>query len=188
MPARTITGVPVAVSTDGDSISVGGRRLPHEYRGRLADTGHRIEGRMSPGPLFNGGPLTLTPLSGPVREARLEDPFAEPFLGIALGGALRKDLFPIRSTGASTTPIVAAADTLLASLSQEQRSRATFPVESDEWRHWTNSPYLDRRGVSLRDMTERQREATRRLLRTTLSAKGYSSPATSCAWRSTWPA
>lgn len=173
MPARTISGVPVAVSTDGDSITIGGRKSPHVYRGRLAATGRRIEGRMSPGPFFDGGPLTLTSLAGPVREARLDEPFAEPFRGIVLGGALQQGLFPIRSTGVSTAPIVEAADTLLTTFTPEQRDRATFPVDSDEWRHWTNSPFLERRGVSLRDMTERQRAATRGLLRATLSAKGY---------------
>jgi hypothetical protein len=105
---------------------------------------------------------------------RAEAAVAEPFRGITAGGAPVSGLFPLRRTGVSTAPIRDAAAAFLASLGAPLRARASFPVESDAWRRWSNiHPFIMRHGVSLDEMTGPQREAALALLRATLSATGF---------------
>ena len=96
----------------------------------------------------------------------------EPFKGITTDGTVREGLFPIRSTGVSTAPVVQAAETFLKALSEEQRRKTTFPVEDDEWRKWMNQHFYVRQGVSFEEMSEAQRDTAFGLLRASLSAKG----------------
>jgi hypothetical protein len=81
-------------------------------------------------------------------------------------------LFPIRSTGVSTAPVVQAAGAFLKALSDEQRTKTTFAVDDDEWRKWMNQHFYVRQGVSFEEMSEAQRETAIGLLRASLSAKG----------------
>jgi hypothetical protein len=97
---------------------------------------------------------------------------AEPFRGITTTGTARRGLFPVRSTGVSTGPVVTAARTFLATLQPWQRSKVVFPVDDPEWRKWMNQHFYVRQGVSFADMSEAQREAALGLLRASLSAKG----------------
>src|SRR5262249_6956167 len=70
---------------------------------------------------------------------------AEPFKGITAGGSVAKDLFPLKKTGVSTRQITDAARAFADCLSEPQRERALFPLESDVWRRWSNiHPYLMR--------------------------------------------
>lgn len=96
----------------------------------------------------------------------------EPFKGITTDGTVREGLFPIRSTGVSTAPVVRAAETFLEGLSGAQRTKTTFPVDDDEWRKWMNQHFYVRQGVSFEEMTGTQRDAAFNLLRSSLSAKG----------------
>jgi hypothetical protein len=100
------------------------------------------------------------------------DPVAEPFKGITTDGTVTTGLFPIRSTGVSTAPVLEAARAFLASLTPEQRASTTFPVDDDEWRKWNNVHRYARQGVNFREMTEPQREAAFGLLKAGLSARG----------------
>jgi hypothetical protein len=100
------------------------------------------------------------------------DPVAEPFKGITTDGSVTTGLFPIRSTGVSTAPVVEAARAFLARLTPEQRASTTFPVDDDEWRKWNNVHRYARQGVSFAEMTAAQREQAFGLLRASLSAKG----------------
>ena len=97
---------------------------------------------------------------------------AEPFRGVTADGTVKPGLFAIKSTGVSTEPVVKAANALLASLSPEQRSKAKFAVDDDEWRKWMNQHFYIRQGVSFKEMNENQRELAIRLMRASLSAKG----------------
>ncbi len=101
-----------------------------------------------------------------------EKGLAEPFRGITTNGKVAPELFSIRSTGVSTGRARKAADAFLASLSQEQRARTTFPVDDDEWRKWMNQHFYVRQGVSFKEMNEAQREKAIGLLRASLSARG----------------
>jgi len=96
----------------------------------------------------------------------------EPFKGITTDGTVREGLFPIRSTGVSTAPVMQAADAFLQSLNEAQRAKTTFPVDDDEWRKWMNQHFYARQGVSFEEMSEAQRETAIGLLRASLSAKG----------------
>jgi hypothetical protein len=101
---------------------------------------------------------------------------AEPFKGVTADGVIRPDLFSIGQTGVSTRPIQEAAEVILASLNDEQRAAATFPLESDAWRRWSNiHVYTMRHGASLADMDANQREGALQVLRAALSAPGFTS-------------
>jgi hypothetical protein len=97
---------------------------------------------------------------------------AEPFKGVTTNGTPREGLFPIRSTGVSTAPVVAAATRFLVALSPAQRSATVFPVDDLEWRKWMNQHFYVRQGVGFRDMDDAQRSAAFDLLGAALSAKG----------------
>ncbi|MGH7542102.1 MAG: DUF3500 domain-containing protein [Gemmatimonadota bacterium] len=97
---------------------------------------------------------------------------AEPFVGVTTDGTPMPGLFESRSTGVSTEPVRAAADAFLASLSEGQRAKASFPVDDPEWRKWMNQHFYVRQGVGFEEMSEAQREAAFGLLRASLSAKG----------------
>ena len=98
----------------------------------------------------------------------------QPFTGVTAGGGLIPGLFPIESTGVSTEPIRAAAEAWLASLDGSQRSTATFPIDSDNWRRWSNvHMFLMRHGVSMEYMTDGQKEKALDIMRMSLSAAGY---------------
>jgi Protein of unknown function (DUF3500) len=134
-----------------------------------------------------------TPVSARARQAELppqlvkyvetgETLVAEPFKGITLDGKPVPNLFPIQKTGIATTPLTDAARVFLASLSDGQRARALFSLESDAWRRWSNiHPFLMRHGVSLDEMSSAQRNTALALVRESLSAQGSRQRVMSCA-------
>jgi hypothetical protein len=97
---------------------------------------------------------------------------AEPFKGITANGTVEPGLFPLHSTGVSTEPVRNAAERFLASLTKAQRDRTMFPVDDPEWRKWMNQHFYVRQGVSLKEMTDAQRDAALGLLGAALSARG----------------
>ncbi len=97
---------------------------------------------------------------------------AEPFVGVTTDGKVEKELFEIKSTGVETAAVKKAAISFLAGLTDEQRSKTTFPVDDNEWRRWANQHSLPRQGVSFEEMSEKQRELGFALLGAGLSAKG----------------
>ena len=98
---------------------------------------------------------------------------AEPFKGVTTDGTPLTGLFPIRATGVSTKPVMDAAVLFLDSLSAADRARTAFPVESVEWRDWNNIHRYERKGVSLKELSEAQRDRAFGLMRAGLSAKGF---------------
>ncbi len=97
---------------------------------------------------------------------------AHPFVGVTTNGEVIPGLFPIRSTGVSTGPVRAAADSFLTVLTEEQRAKTVFAVDDPEWRKWMNQHFYVRQGTGFDEMTETQRDAAIGLLRASLSAKG----------------
>jgi hypothetical protein len=97
---------------------------------------------------------------------------AEPFKGITANGQTEPGLFALRSTGVSTEPVRRAAAAFLETLNKAQRDKTVFTVDADEWRKWMNQSFYVREGVSLRELSDTQREAAIALLRASLSAKG----------------
>jgi hypothetical protein len=96
-----------------------------------------------------------------------------PFKGVTTDGTVVTGLFPLRATGVSTRPVRDAASRFLAALTEEQRTKTTFPVDDEEWRKWNNVHRYARAGVSFQDMTEAQRTRAFDLMRAGLSAKGF---------------
>jgi len=99
---------------------------------------------------------------------------AEPFKGITTDGKVVPGLFSIQQTGVSNRPIKEAAEVFLASLKPEQRAKTIFPVDTREWRKWSNiHPTLMRHGMPLFEMSDSQRDRAFALLRESLSAEGF---------------
>jgi Protein of unknown function (DUF3500) len=99
---------------------------------------------------------------------------AEPFKGITSAGMVMPNLYSVQSTGISTASIRDAAAAFLASLTPEQRGKTLFPVDTDQWRKWSNiHPTLMRHGTALFEMTEAQRDCAFALLRESLSRQGF---------------
>jgi hypothetical protein len=98
----------------------------------------------------------------------------EPFVGLTTSAGKLEGLFPLRSTGVSTLPIMNAADAFLATLSTIDLSRTHFSIDDPEWRDWSNVDVgiFPRRGISLEEMSEQQKRAAWNLLEVSLSAKG----------------
>lgn len=139
--------------------------------GRRRIAAPRIASTFAAGALIG---LALAGLTAPSpAAAQLPSEVTEPFHGVTNDGDIMRGLFPVRATGVSTRPVVNAARDLLSTLTAEQRQKATFALDSDEWRHWANFPQLERRGVPLREMSEDQRTAALDLVRAGLSAEGF---------------
>ena len=106
--------------------------------------------------------------------ARAEKALAEPFRGVTTDGQVVPGLFSLQQTGISTTPVKDAADAFIASLTAAQQKVALHPIDSQEWRKWTNwEQYPLRHGVSLDQMSASQRDAALALLRVSLSVRGF---------------
>lgn len=98
----------------------------------------------------------------------------EPFRGVATSDGVIEGLFPLKATGASTAPVVAAAANFLGTLDTAQLSRTHYAVDDPEWRNWSNVDVgiFARHGVSLEEMTPAQKAAAWDLLGASLSAEG----------------
>jgi hypothetical protein len=118
-------------------------------------------------------PFDLPPRMQPMLD-RAKAGLAEPFHGIAGGGAVVPGLFAIEKTGVSLAPIVEAARSFLATLTSEQRRTVSFAIDDEAWRKWSNiHPWLMRHGLCLADLGHDQRAAALALMRESLSAGGY---------------
>lgn len=98
----------------------------------------------------------------------------QPFTGVTTNGDVVENLFPLQPTAVSTAPIVEAGLAFLESLNSAQRARATFEMNSIEWRTWINVHMNHfRHGVMLEDLDTAGRQAGMRLLRACLSDHGF---------------
>ena len=104
-------------------------------------------------------------LSFLARFSEMERRGLEPFKGVTTtDGKVAGGLFPIKSTGVSTEPVVNAAKTFLAGLSEGQRKKTMFPVDDPEWRKWMNQHFYQRQGVGFNEMDDFQRQAAFNLM------------------------
>jgi len=99
---------------------------------------------------------------------------SQPFKGITTDGSVIPSLFPIQQTGISTQSIREAAKNFLGSLKAEQRDRALFPVDTIEWRKWSNiHRTIMRHGIPFFEMSDAQLERAYALLKESLSSEGF---------------
>jgi len=118
-------------------------------------------------------PFELTPMLKGMHD-RGQAALAESFRGIAGAGGIVPGLFARERTGHSLASLVEAARSFLAALTPAQRQSASFPIEDEAWRHWSNiHPWLMRHGVCLADLDGNAREHGLGLMRETMSAAGY---------------
>ena len=91
-----------------------------------------------------------------------------------VAGASAKKLDPLLAAGEE---MASAANTFLASLTPEQKSKATFEFKGGERYDWHFVP-RERKGVSLKELTPAQRPLAHALLNSGLSQRGYASAVT----------
>jgi hypothetical protein len=92
--------------------------------------------------------------------------------GLALAAALLSAGDPRASLSSPATDDVAAARAFLSTLRPALRREALFPFADADRRNWHYVPRR-RKGVSLKEMNQRERAAAHALLRAALSARGY---------------
>lgn len=124
-----------------------------------------ISGRTLPSPMPE-------PMQGNLDRAQAL--LAEEFMGVTTDGRVVPGLYTLQKTGLSIDPIKNAANTFLASLDAEQKDTASFDVDSNAWRQWSNiHPFLMRHGAFLDELSPAQRDNAMALLKESLSPKGY---------------
>ncbi len=105
---------------------------------------------------------------------RSKTSLAEDFKGVTSDGTVVPGLFSLGKTRQSTRSIQDAANAFLASLDPQARDAATFPLDSDEWRKWSNiHVFVMRHGAVLDEMNATQRGLALGVLKASLSSKGY---------------
>lgn len=98
----------------------------------------------------------------------------EPFKGITADGMKVEGLFSLAPSGAPVAAAAQAAQRWLASLPTDVRVSMRFPVDSDLWRHWQNTPLILRNPqVELLELSQAQRELALEVVRASLSSTGY---------------
>ena len=127
----------------------------------------------TPSPRRNGRPMSIG--GGPA--GYLENGLAaaaQPYKGIMTDGNLTPGLFPIQKTGVSTESIKAAAEDFLGSLNAEQRAKTLFPIDTAEWRKWSNiHRTIMRHGMPFFEMSDAQLDRAYALLKESLSPDGF---------------
>lgn len=103
--------------------------------------------------------------------------YDEPYVGVTSDGTIIPGLFPLqRPEAADAAPVeemVTAADRLFAVLTDEQRERISYPIDSLEWRHWANPEFMQfDTGLRLEFEPEAVREAFLALVTASLSPRG----------------
>jgi hypothetical protein len=115
-------------------------------------------------------------LSQPLQDlfATWRQALKQEFKGLTAGGEVEPNLFPLRGTGASTRPLLAAVSEFLASLDDKQRAAVNFPVNSEVWRHWSNiHRNVMRHGLCFAELSDRQLELAYSIMRIALGPRAY---------------
>ncbi|WP_432828001.1 DUF3500 domain-containing protein [Dactylosporangium sp. CA-092794] len=100
--------------------------------------------------------------------------YRDPFVGVTTDGVVAEGLYRLAGTGASAKPAVDAARGFLAALEQHQRLVAQLPMDSPDWRLWTNAfPVWTPKGIRLDRVTAVQRDAALALVEASLSPDGF---------------
>jgi hypothetical protein len=115
-------------------------------------------------------------LSQPLQDlfATWRQSLQQPFKGLTATGEVEPELFPSRATGASTRPLLVAANDFLASLDTRQRAAVSFPVASEVWRHWSNiHRNVMRHGLCFAELSDRQLDLAYSIMRVALGTRAY---------------
>jgi len=101
--------------------------------------------------------------------------YRDPFVGVTLNGTPRRNLYTLTDTGTRPNDAVAAAHTYLDTLPSHQRTVAQLPMNSPDWRLWTNAiPTWTPKGMKIERLSDHQRNLVLDVIRASLSETGYS--------------
>jgi hypothetical protein len=100
--------------------------------------------------------------------------YRDPYVGITTDGKPVPGLYTLAGPGISPRKPVDAARAYLDTLADGQLLVARLPMESPDWRLWTNAlPVWTPKGMRLDRLSETQREAALHLAEASLSPEGY---------------
>ena len=94
------------------------------------------------------------------------------FKGVTSDGTLETGLFSLHGTGDDMRPAVARANDFLAGLSTDQLNATLRPLDSADWRLWSNAIEAPH-GASFLGMTDDQRSTALSIMEATLSQRGF---------------
>ncbi|KAK8138077.1 hypothetical protein PG984_001457 [Apiospora sp. TS-2023a] len=98
----------------------------------------------------------------------------EPFRGVTNDGHVRPGLFEPRDEGVPVADIVQAANKVLGQLTDDQRQKTQFHIDSPQWRTWSNPEFLlSDKGVRLDQLAPALRADVLAVLEAALSPEGY---------------
>ncbi|KAL2846461.1 hypothetical protein BJY01DRAFT_213450 [Aspergillus pseudoustus] len=106
----------------------------------------------------------------------------EPFYGVTSDGRRREGLFHLvdqdegvdEGEGAPVAEMVPCAERIINLLTPDELKQLLHPVDSDEWRKWSNPEFLIyRTGIRLEDLAQEKVTAILALLRASTSEAGY---------------
>ena len=105
---------------------------------------------------------------------RAEAAVSEPFVGVRTSEGIRGGSYTLFPTGVPTAPITEAAVSFLDGLDPARRALASFPLEDDAWRRWSNiHRFVMRHGIGLGECSEEERDRALRVLAASLSEDGF---------------
>ncbi|CAM5692840.1 DUF3500 domain-containing protein [Streptomyces canus] len=100
--------------------------------------------------------------------------YRDPYVGVTTNGRPMPDLYPLKDAGISASKASDAARAYLDTLEPYQRGLARRPMDSPDWRLWTNAlPVWTPKGMRLERLTEAQREAALAVMEASLSPEGF---------------
>lgn len=89
-------------------------------------------------------------------------------------GIVRPNLYPLQDHALPTAQILSAATGLMALLTDEEKKRVLYHVDSPEWRTWSNPEFLlSPKGLRLDEVRPEVRDACMAVLESLLSPEGY---------------
>lgn len=100
--------------------------------------------------------------------------YRDPYVGVTTDGTLRDGLYSLEETGLPHKEAIGAALAYLEALEDYQRVVANLPMDSPDWRLWSNAfPVWTPKGVRLDRVSARQRDAALELIQASLSPDGF---------------
>ncbi|UDY23414.1 DUF3500 domain-containing protein [Nocardioides sp. Kera G14] len=116
-------------------------------------------------------------LLGPVAAYELtaaERNYLDPYIGVTADGTPQQGLYTLAETGIPVSMAEEAARTYLATLRPHFRTVSSHPMDSPNWRRWTNAfTSWVPKGVQLARLSEKERDAALALIEASLSPEGY---------------
>ncbi len=99
---------------------------------------------------------------------------SQKFRGITVDGTRISGVYSLRDERAPVADMAGAAGQLLATLDIDERARGLQDVDSNLWRQWQNTEiFVESHGLRLEFLSAQKRELVLRVLRASLSHRGY---------------